>query len=157
MYEEEQINYEFDYDEEKKGVRRTVGKVCICIGILLVLFVSNLFIKDMKVVINGTKVTATLENREGNYVALYKENGRSHAYDLGGYINKFHRKTVSIYYTEDPADGIFVNWGLYFISYFGYMFVIFYGIISFNDIGLIEFFKRLFEKKEKTQDEEKEI
>lgn len=148
MYDEDdKINYDFDYDDEKKDVRRTVGKICICIGILLILFVTNLFVKDMRYVVKGTKISATLEKREERYVAKYTENGNSSVYDLGGYMNRFHRKTVSVYYLESPSDGVFINWGMYIISYGVYFFIFFYGIISFKNMGLIEFFKRLFSKK----------
>lgn len=147
--DENELKYDFDYDEEKTGFRKTVGKICIGIGILLLIFTSNFFVRDARLAITGKNVKATVKDREGNFVAVYEANGKTNVYDMGGYRNRFHRKMVKVYYQDNVSDAIFINWGMYILSYVLYAFIVFIGICNIRDRAVKDEILKLFKKREK--------
>lgn len=155
MYEENDINYDFDYDDEKKTVRKSIGMICLLVGILLFIAITYFFVRDIKLATTGNCVTATIEKKDDAYKAVYvDESGREHTYDLETYVNIFHRKTIGIYYAEKLSEGTFIYWEIYLISYILYGFMIFAGICNLKNKSAFKTLWDCIRRKKKTAETE---
>lgn len=136
------MNGDFDFDGEAKDFRKTIGKACIAVGILFIIFNSYFVGKILKIAIGGESFEANIV-RGGVYtVAEYKKGDTVYKFNLDDVKFGEDKKTMRFYYKGDIHDAIAVNWASYVYSYFVYFAILGLGILNVNNLGIKDIFKK---------------